>query len=68
MSDLHLEILKTQLDRFHSMLESSLPEDDEYWIALQNIERIMNTLCPQEDPIDALIEESDIRNSKPGAH
>lgn len=46
MSDKYLNLLEKELDRLHAMLDTQLPEDDEYWWTLQQIERVLTVLCP----------------------
>lgn len=46
ISDKHIALLEKQLDRFHYMLDTSLPEEDEYMFALGQIDRIMAALAP----------------------
>lgn len=57
MSDRYLALLELQLNRFHTILESSLPDDDEFQWAMYNVDRIMAVLCPEQRQLDGLIEE-----------
>lgn len=59
MSDFYLQILKTQLEKFHEMFELAESESDQYFFAMNNLDRLMATLCPEREPLDQIMTELD---------
>lgn len=60
MSDLYLNLLKIQLDRFHKIMEENLSEDELHVWAQYQVDKIMDvlTVAPEEgDVVEATINE-----------
>lgn len=66
MSDFYLQILKTQLEKFHELFELSEPESDVYYFAMNNLDRLMATLCPEREPLDQIMAELDKKPTTEG--
>lgn len=49
LTDKHLALIEKQLDRLYAQLDLALPEEDDYWWILANIEKLHGAIAPPQE-------------------